>query len=130
MPLRSEGLYISPTDLQTGMMIDFSYTKRDSSVERYTVLVIDPAKRAGDKVYLHALLIDDFSDMELVRLSTEVGKVFNYDPDEREVPITHLQSDDAYLRYKASPFLNKRIYRTFLLENIANPRQILIGELE
>jgi hypothetical protein len=130
MPLRSEGRYISPEEFQTGMMIDFSYTKRDSTVQRYLAIVIDPAKKTGDNIYLHALLIDGLSDMELVRLSIEVGQVFNYDPDDREAPITYLQSDDAYSRYKASPFLNQRIYRTFLLENVTSPRQILIGELE
>lgn len=130
MPLRSEGRFISLEDLRTGMMITFSYIKRDLSEARYTAIVIDPAKKTENNVYLHALLIDDLSDMELVQLSTEVGQVFNYDPDDREASITDLQSDDAYARYKASPFLNQRIYRTFLLENIRNPRQILIGELE
>lgn len=130
MGLRAEGLFISPNDLVSGMMIDFFYTKRDSTVERYTAIVIDPAKKAGDNLYLHALLIDGMSDMEMVRLATEVGQVFNYDPDNRDAPITYLQSNEAYIRYKASPLLNQRIYRTFLLENITSPRQLLIGELE
>jgi hypothetical protein len=94
------------------------------------VIIIDPAKKAGDDAYLHGLVIDNLSDMELVRLSTEIGKEFNYDPSERKAPITYLQSDAAYERYKASGIVNERLYRTFLLSNVSNPRQILIGELE
>lgn len=130
MSLRSSATYTSPGKIQSGMMIDFSYTKKDSTAGRYEVIVIDPAKKSGDNLYLHGLLIDDLSDMDLVRVSTEIGQVFNYDPDgDRKAPLTYLQSDVAYERYKASPFLSKRIYRTFLLESIRSPRQIVIGEL-
>lgn len=123
MPLRSERRFIAKSNLSSGMLIDFSYKKiSDGSSKNYTALVIDPNK---DK-YLHALLIEDLSDSELVNMITRLGQ-FSYDPDERNKPITDLQSDEAYSKYLG--IKNERRYRTFLVENISSLRQILIGKL-
>jgi hypothetical protein len=115
------------------MLIEFSYTKiKDGSMGKYTVLVIDPSKKneSTTNTQLHGLLVDDLSDMDLVRISTEFGQTFNYNPDDRSNPITNLQSEDAYARYAASTMKNDRRYRTFAVNNISSLRQILIGELE
>jgi hypothetical protein len=133
MALRSERKFIAKGSIKSGMLVEFSYTKiKDGSVGSYMVLVIDPAKKNESTTndQLHGLLVDDLSDMDLVRMSTEFGQVFNYNPDNRSNPITNLQSDDAYARYTTSTMKNDRRYRTFLLQNISSLRQILIGELE
>lgn len=107
------------------MMIEFSYTKTDNSTKTYTVMVIDPDYNG----YLHALLLDNLSDFEIVKLATELGNVFNYDPMSPSAPITNLQSNDAYNRYKLSGYRDDRRYRTFIVNKITGLRQILIGEL-
>jgi len=131
MALRSERRFISKNKIQSGMLLEFSYMKiTDGATGVYTVLVIDPAKKneSTGNEQLHALLIDDLSDMELIGLVTTLGS-FQFNPDERTAPLTNLQSDDAYNKY-LSTTKSQRRYRTFILKNIASPRQILIGEIE
>jgi hypothetical protein len=133
MALRSERRFISKYDITTGMLLEFSYIKdKDKKPANYMVLVIDPEKLhdSTDNAHLHGILIKDLSDLEIVRISTEIGQEFNYNPDERRVPITMLQSDEAYARYRTSSIKKDRLYRTFLVDSITNVRQILIGELE
>ena len=123
MPLRSERRFISKSKISSGMLVEFTYKKvGDGSSKNYTALVIDPDK---DK-YLHALLIEDLSDNELVNMITKLGE-FSYDPDERNKPLVDLQNDEAYDKYLG--IKNQRRYRTFLVDNISSLRQILIGKL-
>lgn len=123
MPLRSERRFIAKDKIQSGMMLEFSYKKiKDDSNDTYMVLVIDPDKDS----YLHALKIDDLSDTELIGLITKLGS-FTYDPDNRKNPITNLQNDEAYNKYTG--IKSDRRYRTFLKNNIVNPRQILLGNV-
>ena len=123
MPLRSQRRFIAKSNISSGMLVEFTYKKiSDGSSKSYTVLVIDPDK---DK-YLHALLIEDLSDSELVGMVTKLGQ-FSYNPDEPNKPITDLKSDEAYNKYLG--IKNQRRYRTFLIDNISSLRQILIGEL-
>jgi hypothetical protein len=133
MALRSERRFISKNNIKSGMLVEFSYKKiKDGNTGSYMVLVIDPAKKneSSTNDQLHGLLVDDLSDMDLVRISTEFGQVFNYSGDNRSNPITNLQSDEAYARYTTSTIKNDRRYRTFVVDNISSLRQILIGELE
>jgi len=133
MALRSERKFISKGNIQSGMLVEFSYKKiKDGNTGKYTVLVIDPNKKneSTTKDQLHGLLVDDLSDMDLVRISTEFGQTFNYNADDRSNPITNLQSGEAYSRYTASTMKNDRRYRTFVVDNISSLQQILIGELE
>ena len=141
MGFRDDGRFISKYEVTTGMIIDFSYTsasRKEKKTARYKVLVIDPAKfhNSTDNAQLHGLLIDDkLSDFDIVRISTEIGKEFNYNAnpetdEDRRVPITMLQSNEAYSRYTTSFIKNDRRYRTFLVDNMSSVRQILIGELE
>lgn len=105
------------------MLVEFTYKKvSDGSTKKYIVLVIDPDK---DK-YLHALLIEDLSDNELVTMIKQLGE-FSYDADEKNKPLTDLQSNEAYNKYLG--IKDQRRYRTFLVDNISNLRQILVGEL-
>lgn len=123
MALRSERRFISKDKIESGMMLEFSYKKvDDGSVQKYTVLVIDPDKNS----YVHALKIDDLSDTEVINLVTKLNS-FNYDPTNPRTPITNLQSDDAYNKYLG--IKSDRRYRTFVKKNIMYPRQILLGNL-
>ena len=131
MALRSERRFISKSKIESGMLLEFSYTKiADGASGRYTVLVIDPVKKneSTGNEQLHALLIDDLDDMELIRLITTLGS-FQFNPDERDAPLTNLQSDAVYTKY-LNTTKSQRRYRTFILKNITNPQQILIGEIE
>lgn len=126
MPLRSQRRFISKTNVKSGMMVEFNYTKSDSTASTYTILVVDPDKSG----YLHGVLINDLSDTELIKFTREVGEEFNYNSSERKEPITNLQSDGAYQRYKSSEFGAVRRYRTFVLNKVTNIRQILIGVID
>lgn len=123
MALLSERRFISTTKITSGMFVEFSYRKvKDNITKTYIALVIDPSR---DK-YLHAVLIDDLSDQEIIQMITQLGNLI-YDPMQRDQPLTNLQSDDAYRRY--TTLQRKYQYRTFLLANISGLRQILIGSI-
>ncbi len=128
MSLQSERRFLSKTNLTSGTMVEFSYIAKDSTTKTYSVLVIDVIN-TNDIQYLHGLLLDNLSDFDIIKLSTQVGNQFNFNPDERDVPLTSLNSDEAYSRYKTSIFKNDRRYRTFILDNVSNLTQILIGEI-
>lgn len=131
MALKSERRFISRDNIKSGMMLEFSYTKENGDTNSYEVIVIDPKKSMDNKLYLHAILLENMSDEEIIRIAIEFGGTVNFDPDERTAPLTNLQSDQAYNRYKTSTTKNKRVYRTFLLNRISGtPRQILIGRPE
>jgi hypothetical protein len=122
MALKSERRFISKNDIQSGILIEFFYKKKDGSTKKYITLVIDPDKNG----LLHALLIDDLSDFEILQTITKLANL-NYDPSNPKAPITNLQTDEAYVNY--SLIKDQRRYRTFLTENIFNLRQILIGDV-
>lgn len=128
MALRSERRFIQKNAINSGMMLEFSYTSLDNTVKNYSILAIDIMSK-NNKEYLHGLLMDGLTDFDLVRLSTQIGKTFNFDPDNRSGPLTTLNTNDAYNSYKGSFVKNDRRYRTFLLSNISKLQQILIGEL-
>jgi hypothetical protein len=128
MSLKSERRILSKDKIQSGIMVEFSYTGKQSKSDKYSIIVIDVVTSNGVE-YLHGLVLENLSDLDIVRLSTEIGKSFNFDPDERKMPLTSLNSDEAYDRYKTSIFKNDRRYRTFIMNNILNLQQILIGEL-
>lgn len=128
MSLRSERRFIQKNSINSGMMLEFSYTSLDDVVKNYSILAIDIISK-NNKEYLHGLLMDGLADFDLVRLSTQIGKQFNFDPDNRSDPITKLNSVESYELYKSSNIKNDRRYRTFLMSNITKLQQILIGEL-
>jgi hypothetical protein len=121
MALLSERRFISTSKITSGMFVEFSYRKvKDNATKTYIALVIDP-NRDG---YLHAILVNDLPDQEIIKLITQLGNL-TYDPTQRDQPVTDLQSDDAYRRY--TTLQGKYQYRTFLVPNISGLRQILIG---
>ena len=128
MALKSKRRFISLNNIKSGMMIEFSYAKENGDTDSYQVIVIDPNKSVDGKSYLHALLLENMSDADIINMATQLGNEFNIDPDKRNEPVTNLKSDAAYSRYKGSSIRGKRIYRTFLRERIkGTPRQILVG---
>lgn len=112
------------------MLLEFLYKSDSNPQKKYTVLVIDPNRQnthaTGNQ--LHALLIDDLSDFDLLGLVTKVGNL-SLDPDNREAPLTDLKSNDAYIKY-TNTISSQRRYRTFNVDKLSAVRQILIGELE
>lgn len=149
MALRSSRRFIAQTNIKSGMMVEFTYTKLDSTTSSYTILIIDPNKNG----YVHGLLIDDLSDQDLIRLvevgedtvKNKLGKIKSIPAriipaenieeigslkNERTAPLTNLQSDAAYQRFKSSEFSEDRRYRTFLIGKMSGVRQILIGEMK
>jgi hypothetical protein len=123
MALRSERRFISQVAVKSGMLVEFTYRKmRDSTAKTYMAMVVDPNKNN----YLHALLVDDLSDVDLIRLVVTLGNL-TFDPSNRAQPLTDLKSDEAYKKY--SGIKDQRRYRTFLLSNISGLRQILIGDI-
>lgn len=131
MALRSERRFISKSNVQSGMLVEFSYTKiADGTTKSYMILVIDPSKKneSTNNEQLHGLLVDDLSDMELIGLITKLGS-FQFNPDDPAAPLTNLQSDSAYSKYLSTTKSQKR-YRTFVTKNISSISQILIGEVQ
>jgi hypothetical protein len=123
MALKCQRRFVSKSKVTSGMLLEFSYRKiSDDSTGNYIVLVIDPNKNN----HLHALLVDDLSDRDLIGLITRLGNL-SYNPDEPSKPLTDLQNDESYNKYLG--IKSQRRYRTFLVNNISNLRQILIGEL-
>jgi len=126
MALRSSRRFISQANVKSGMMVEFKYTKKDSTTSSYMIMVIDPDRNG----HLHGILINDLTDAQIVEFSKEIGENFTYDLTKKNTPIVDLQSDAAYQRYKTSTLSNNRKYRTFLLSRMKDVRQILIGEIK
>jgi hypothetical protein len=129
MALRSERRYISKGDIKSGMMLDITYQKKSGETKPYTILVVDPTKQNQYTTtsQLHGILINDLTDAELIKLVVTIGNL-QYQEDRRS-PLTNLQSDEVYDKYK-SLYGSQDRYRTFILENIKTARQILLGEAE
>jgi hypothetical protein len=130
MALRSSRRFISKNNIKSGMLVEFSYKKiKDGGTGSYMILVIDPNKinESNDNKHLHGILIDDLSDDDLMELVSVLGDD-KPNLDIRTAPLANLQSTEAYNRY-LNTNKSKRIYRTFVVDNISNLRQILIGRL-
>lgn len=148
MALRSEGRFISLGDVKSGMIVRFSYEKSygDKETKQYTVLVIDPLlqNEHASEYQMHALLIKDLDDFQLLKLITILsGKdqndiydfIFIYENTEmtseeiefwRKQPIAELDNDDSYEAYKTN-YAPARRYRTFNLTGISGLQQLLLG---
>ena len=133
MALRSSRRFTSLDSIESGMMIQFTYTKkRDDSNESYTVLVIDPKKKheTSGTEHLHGLVINDYNDDELLTLAANIGKNFKYELEEesRRDPLAFLKEDAAYqkfIQYYGDD--RDKVYRTFIPERMSSVRQILLG---
>lgn len=132
MSIRSERRYISQSDLKPGIMIEFNYTKADGSANKYQALVIDPNRKNehAREPQLHAVLIEDMDDSQLLQLFSIFRKPINFDPDNREGSVVEsLNDDDAYGEFVGSRYAQTRKYRTFNLSGISQLRQILLGSV-
>ena len=131
MPLRSERRFIKLSDISSGMMLNFVYTKEAGVVKEYTVLVIDPDKinESTDTHQLHGVLLDGLTDFEIIKMVTAVGDGFRFSPDDRAAPLTKMNTDKSYELYRAA-YKGQNRYRTFILTKMTSVKQILIGEIE
>ena len=133
MGIKSERRFISMVDVKPGMMLEFNYTKKDRTSDKYTVLVVDPDRQNdhANEPQLHAVLIDELSDRELVELFASFRTEINMNPYERkESVVTELNSDGAYESFINSRFGGERKYRTFNRSAMSGVRQILLGMVE
>jgi hypothetical protein len=129
MALRSTRRFISKGNIQSGMLLDISYKKSSGESKTYSVLTIDPDKinQYTNNRQLHGLLIDDLNDDEVIKLINVMGEL-TYNVEDKRAPLTDLQNNEAYEKFKAN-YDTKERYRTFTLDNISSVRQILIGEI-
>jgi len=127
MALRSERRFISKTNIKSGMLLSITYKKNSGEVKDYMLITIDPDKenKFTKNNQLHGLLVDDLSDEELIKMIVTIGNL-SYDPTDVRAPLTDIQNDEAYEKFKANYDTKKR-YRTFTLDNIRSVRQILVG---
>jgi hypothetical protein len=126
MALRSERRFLGRNELiKSGMLVQFTYQKEDSTKSEYTVLVIDPNKDSQ----LHAIVLDNLSDADVFRMVLELAETIQFVPYDNRASLANLQSDQMYNRYKSSAIKTERRYRTFIVDRIINARQILTGAL-
>jgi hypothetical protein len=134
MAFRSERRFINLDKVESGMMLQFNYTKLSGESSQYTVLVIDPNRKnqRASEPQLHGFIIEDFSDEELIqfivsfRTTTNIGDYEN----RSKAIVEQLDSNVAYDRFKNSKYADGRPYRTFNRSKIYQLRQILVGEVE
>jgi hypothetical protein len=103
------------SEVTSGMIVEFTYTKSDGSSKLYKVIVVD-SYRKNDRAkepQLHAFLIEDLSDVELSQfletITTEDG----------------LNTNRAYENFKSSNFVKNRSYRTFNISSITSVKQLI-----
>ena len=119
MAIRSTAKFTSLSELESGMIIRFSYDGKQR-----VVLVIDPDKDAQ----LHGIDISGFSDTELLKIVTDFG-VTPISEDNRTLT-TGLNSAEAYAAYKSSPLASGRKYRTYTVSKISQLRRVEIGDVD
>jgi hypothetical protein len=133
MPLRSERRYISPSNIKSGMMIEFSYSKKSGGSGSYIVLVVDP-NRKNDRAtepQLHGFVIDALSDSQLIEFFSSFSTSINISYDDRRASIVeNLNTDEAYKAFSTSKYVKDRSYRTFNLSGMSQVRQVLIGSVD
>lgn len=133
MALRSERRFIGISNVQSGMMVQFNYTKKSGGSGSYIVLVVDPDRKNNHakEPQLHGFVIDDMSDEELMEFFTSFRKNVNIDFTDRAASVVEgLNSSEAYDNFKASKYVKNRSYRTFSVSGISQLRQILLGSVE
>lgn len=129
MTLRSSRRFISISDIQSGMMLQFRYTKLDNSTNDYTVLVIDPARldTRTDILQLHAYDIGELSDSDIVKFMLELDTHLAINPDNRKQSLVKLNADEVYRHFVKSSQYKDRPYKRFIPNNMQLVRQILVG---
>jgi|LauGreDrversion4_2_1035121.scaffolds.fasta_scaffold603608_2 hypothetical protein len=133
MPLRSERRFISLSNVQSGMMIQFNYAKKSGGTGQYVVLVVDPNRRneRATESQLHGFVIDELSDSELLEFFASFRKSISLDYDDRKRSVVEgLNTDEAYETFASSKYVKDRSYRTFNLSGMTQIRQILIGSVD
>lgn len=129
MPLRGQGKYVGIDDVESGMMIDFTYSKKSGGSQRYTVLVVDP-RRTNDHAsepQLHGFVINSLSDSQLIEFFSSLGTPKELKTGETVVVVEELNSDEAYKKFVSSKYVSNRSYRTFNISGIRRVRQIFVG---
>ena len=132
MPLRSERRFISVSNVKSGIMIQFSYTKKSGGAGSYTVLVVDPNRKneRATESQLHGFVIDELTDEQLIEFFSSFRKSINIDYEDRRASIVEgLNTDEAYSTFAASKYVKDRSYRTFNLSGMSQIRQILLGSI-
>jgi hypothetical protein len=129
MQLRSTRRFISVDDIQTGMMLQFRYTKLDKATDDYTVLVIDPAKvdSRTDRIQLHAYDIGQLSDSDIVQFMLDLDTELSIDANNRRKSLAALNADEVYRHFINSSQYKDRPYKRFIPEKMQLVRQILVG---
>lgn len=129
MALRSVRRFIAFSKITSGMIIEFGYTKADGTNGKYTVLVIDPNKvsEGSKNPLLHGFVVSDLTDTELLRFVSNFELVNAESTDKRRALVEELNSDNAYETFSVSEYKSQRLYRTFLVDKINRPRQVLLG---
>jgi hypothetical protein len=133
MPLRSERRFININSVESGMMIQFNYTKKSGDSGNYVVLVVDPNRtnERATEAQLHGFVIDELTDSELIEFFSSFNKSINLDYDDRRAKVVEgLNTDEAYDAFSTSKYVQNRSYRTFNLSGISQVRQILIGSID
>lgn len=133
MALRSERKSISINEVESGMMIEFSYTKKSGDNNSYIILVIDPSKsnKYTGEPQLHGFVIERMSDAELLEFFSSFNKntTLEYSDTQSSV-IEGLNTDEAYSTFASSKYVKDRSYRTFNLSSMSQIRQVLLGSAE
>lgn len=130
MPLRSERRFIGVSNVTSGMIVQFNYTKLNGDNSQYIVLVVDPYRKNdhAKEHQLHGYDVKEMSDEELVTFAAEFKTRLNIDPDNRRKELVgDLNTQEAYETFRSSQFSQGRPYRTFNLSKITQMRQVLIG---
>jgi hypothetical protein len=133
MALRGQRRYININDVKSGMMVQFTYSKKSGGTEEYVVLVIDPTRKNdhATEPQLHGFTIKELSDNELIDFFNSLGSNKTITADDKRAPVVEsLNSDDAYAKFASSKYVSGRAYRTFNLSGISDVRQVLLGTVE
>lgn len=132
MAIRSERRFIGLTSIKSGMMIQFTYTKKSGGSGSYVVLVVDPNRQneRATEPQLHGFVIDELTDEQLVDFFATFRKSINLSYDERTASVVEgLNTEEAYEAFTSSKYVKNRSYRTFNLSGISQLRQVLLGSV-
>lgn len=133
MPIRSVRRFISLSDVESGMMVQFTYNKKSGGSGQYIVLVVDPRRQNehASEPQLHGFVIDEMSDTQLIEFFSSFDSEMDIDMKGKRAPvIENLNTDEAYRSFASSKYVKDRSYRTFNLSGISQTRQILLGSVD
>lgn len=121
---------IAPSGIQSGMIINLSYTKVDGGGGNYSVFVINPSRTDASTGlrHLHGYIFNGtVSESQLINLLVNINAGIVLDTIKNEIRLESISDSDAYEAKYLIPSSDSRPYRKFNIDNIGGVTKLSLS---